>query len=99
MNDPREFDYYKIHKESGSSRCVVKGYGQHPKHSVCYPNTRVVFLDSFATEYDARKAYPMLPSDGTEWSSKFFDRELTRMPTSPPADFDPYYAGESWDEE
>jgi hypothetical protein len=97
MNDPKEFDYFNIHNVSG--RFTVKGYGQHPKHSVCFGQTRIVFLDSFDTEAAARKAYPQLATDGSEWGNKFFDRELTRMPTNPPADFDPYYAGESWDEE
>lgn len=79
-----QFDYYKLHKNAGTETepFAVKGYGEHPESSVCYGNTRIITLGLFPTERAARAAYPELPDDGTEWGSKFSDRELTRMPAN-----------------
>ena len=88
-------DYYQIYNEGDSY--TVKGHGQHPKHSVCYGQTRIVFLGNYDTEAEARAAFPQLPTDGSEWGNKFIDKDLTRMPSVAPAWFDPMDAGERWD--
>lgn len=95
-----EFHYYKLHvegQEGDQGRYVVKGYGDHEKHSVCYGQTRIVFLDAFSTEAEAREKYGPLLDAG--YGSKLLDQDLTRMPDVAPDWFDPADAGEVWSEE
>ena len=92
-----EYHDYKLFKDEGGF--TVKGYGEHPRHSVNYGMTRIVFLDAFDTEAEARKAYPQLAGDGSEWGSKFLDADLTRQPSTAPSWFDPAIAGERWEDD
>jgi len=71
-----KYDYYKLHvtgHEGDSGRYVVKGYGTYEKYSVLAGQTKITFLDSFATEAAAREAYPDLANDGTEYSNRYLD--------------------------
>ena len=92
-----QFDYYQLHREQDD--WVVKGYGQYPKHSVNYGMTRIVFLDSFDTEGEARKAYPQLGDFGENYGSKFIDDGLKHVPSVAPDWFDEAAAGERWDDD
>ena len=97
-----KYNYYKLHVDGhpgGRGRYVVKGYGIYEKYSVLAGQTKIVFLGSFDTEDAAREAYPLLPTDGTEYSSKFMDRGLNYIPKNPPAWFDETICGERWDED
>jgi hypothetical protein len=89
----KEYDYYKLYVEDGNScRYVVKGFGSYPKSSVNYGMTRIVYLDCFDTEEEARAAYPDL-----SYGNKFLDTQ--DMPSTAPSWFDPTAAGEVWGED
>lgn len=93
-----KYSYYKLHKNAGTDTepFAVKGYGEYPESSVNFGMVRIATLRTFPNEKAARVAYPQLPDDGTEWGSKYSDRELTRLPDNPPDWFDPNDAGEVW---
>lgn len=93
-----EFHYYKLFHDDQLG-FIVKGYGDHPKSSVCYPMIRIVFLDSFPTEAEARIAFPQLAEGFSGWGSKILDDDMTRMPGTAPGWFDPADAGEVWGED
>ena len=94
----QQYDYYKLFADQQLG-FIVKGYGSYPQSSVLAGQVRVVFLDSFATEAQAREAFPDLATDGSEWGSRILDADLNRMPDTAPDWFDPADAGERWEDD
>lgn len=84
---PTEGESYS-HDEYGVYR-----YDLYPESSVLGGSVRRSFLDSFATLPEAKAAYP----NATYSDSGY--QEAPPIPHTPPAWFDPTYAGESWDDE
>jgi len=72
----KKYDYYKLFVTGNPGdphRYVVKGYGTWEKYSVLAGQVKITFLDSFATEAQARETYPDLKKDGTEYGNKYLD--------------------------
>jgi len=92
-----KYDYLKMHAVDGMIDVKSYTHNGYPKSSVCVGMTLIKFVGTFETETDAMVAFPELTEDC--YSSKFMDADLTRMPSMPPADFDPYYAGERWEDD
>lgn len=72
----------------------VYRYDLYPESSVLGGSVRRSFLDSFPTLPEAKAAYPTATySDDNGYVAP------PPIPSTPPAWFDPTYAGESWDGE
>lgn len=70
--DPNAFERYTLRRASDHSVDVL-GWGTYGAYSVLAGQPRKVFLDSFDTEEEARKAYPK----ATEWSNRFLDSQVS----------------------
>lgn len=64
-----------------------------PRSSVLAGNVRKSFINAFEHLYDAKKAYPKAEVSDYIMS---VNRDIGPCP---PSDFDPYYAGESWNDD
>ncbi len=77
-----DYDYKQLHynDELGREPWVVKGYKSdgYPESSVLAGQTRIQFLDSYASEGEAVSAHPeLLGSDGEIfYGSAFMDQGL-----------------------
>ncbi len=75
---------------------VVYGHGEYEDSSVLAGQYRRVFLDRFATEEEAKAAYPFADqAEGLLPTSMI----APEMSTCPPDWFDPADAGEAWDDD
>ena len=82
-----------------SGPCVwLWGYGTYERGSVLSGQHKEVRIECYDTVEKAKEDWPLVPvrDDGTV-NSKFLSAPM--LPSCPPNDFDPAYAGESWDEQ
>lgn len=96
--DGEAFSYLAIERPNGATYSrdegyVVYGYGTYEKGSVLAGRHKRVWLEAFDTIEEAKAAFPQAEvAEGSGYIP-------IEMPHTPPADFDPGYAGESWDED
>jgi hypothetical protein len=100
MND--DYDFYTIEPATDGGFNVY-GHGVYPGTSVLEGQSRRSFLDHFDSLEDAKYGWP--EADVREGSSKPWQdpnaslADLSGLPSSPPAWFDPRAAGERWDDD
>ena len=69
----------------------VYGHGTYPQGSVLEGQARRTFLDSFSTVEEAKQKYPE-----AEVLNNTSYLPHQPLPSTPPHDFDPLDAGETW---
>jgi len=87
-----KYDYYEIHRSKYGDGFDVKGVkvNGYPRHSVLAGQDRIVFLDSFDTEEEAKKAYPEAEMSGPWTGARNYTDHL-------PGDDDPDPFGDDAD--
>jgi hypothetical protein len=92
----REKTEYKSIRPEPDNTVVVLEHFTYSESSVLagQAGKRLALPDcAFDTEEEARKAHPDIECTSSRWDP------VASVPHCPPADFDPAYAGESWEEE
>lgn len=62
-----QFDFFTLRREPCGDVAVI-GWGEYPASSVLAGQTMLVWLDSFPTEDEARKAYPQAEGFSSKWT-------------------------------
>lgn len=90
------FEYIAIvanpHQHPAADPIAVYGIGRYERSSVLAGQPRRVFLDSFDTVDEAKRAYPKA-TDNAGLPPR------ASVPLNPPPGFDPLDAGERWSED
>jgi hypothetical protein len=91
-----QFNYHSYTIEKEYEKFAVFGHGEYPEDSVLAGQYARGFIDSFDTLEEAQAVYPEAEFSELKTGIPSGWRVMSDLP---PTDFDPYYAGERWDDD